>query len=430
MTDEPLRIGIAGLGTVGCGLLSLLEQNRDIIETRARRRLEVVAISARNRDRARPIDISSYAWEDDPIALARHPDIDLVLELMGGSDGPALALTRACLEQGRALVTANKALLAHHGNELVALAEKHSAPLRFEAAIAGGIPVVSGIRTGLAGNRISAVYGVLNGTCNYILTKMEQEGLPFDVVLGEAQREGYAEADPSFDIDGVDAAHKLSLLAALCFDSFVDFANVATEGIREISSTDISYAQDLDHRIRLIGLARLEDGKLFQRVHPCLVPASHPLAHVHDTLNAVVVEGNHVGPVLLQGYGAGAKPTASAVISDVITIARGAGGAMLSSPAKNLRVLEDAPQADHIGRYYIRMMVADRSGVLAEVTSILGDEGVSVESLLQKGLSEDQKAHLVLTTHATRQDAIDRALTRFKMLDSMVGQPVMMHILD
>jgi len=322
MTDTtpmpPLRIAIAGLGTVGAGVIRLLDTNRDLVRARAGRGIEVTAVSARDRSKDRGVNHERFHWEDDMIALARRDDVDVVLELVGGSDGPALALARAALDAGKGLVTANKAMIAHHGLALAAQADKARAPLKFEAAVAGGIPVVKGLREGTSANALDKVYGILNGTCNYILSEMEQTGADFAETLREAQRLGYAEADPAFDIEGVDAAHKLSILAAIGFGARVDFANVRTTGIVAVRAADIAQADALGYVIRLIAEADVRDGALLQRVRPCLVARDHPLSSVDGPTNAVVAEGNFSGRLLFQGAGAGDGPTASAVVADLI----------------------------------------------------------------------------------------------------------------
>jgi homoserine dehydrogenase len=430
MSTKTLKVGLAGLGTVGGGVVRLLAENGDLLARRANRPVQVTAVSARDRSRNRGVDISHLAWEDNAVDIADRQDVDVVVELIGGSDGPALALARATLAAGKCFVTANKAMLAHHGAELAMLAEKSGAALKYEAAVAGGIPVIKALREGLAANRITAIYGILNGTCNYILSTMEAQGAAFDMVLADAQKLGYAEADPSFDIDGIDAAHKLSILASLSFGTQLAFPDVAIEGIRRVSPVDIDYARALGFRVKLIGMAKLENGRLFQRVHPCLVPLTHPLAHVDDALNAVVAEGNFVGRVLFQGRGAGEGPTASAVVADLIDVARGEWGPPLAMPIASLANFAPAPQAEHVGRYYIRMSVVDRPGVLAELSAILRDQGVSVESLIQRGATPDGGVYFVLTTHATAQKAADGTLQAMAALDSVIGAPVLMHILD
>ncbi|TFU05831.1 homoserine dehydrogenase [Polymorphobacter arshaanensis] len=427
---QPLRVGLAGLGTVGGGVIKILDTNAALIERRANRPIEVVAISARDRSRERGIDLSRFAWVDDATQLAARDDVDVVVELIGGADGPALTLARETLDAGKSFVTANKAMLAHHGLELAGLAEIKGAALKYEAAVAGGIPVIKGLREGAAANVIERIYGILNGTCNYILTRMEAERLPFGEVLADAQRLGFAEADPSFDIDGIDAAHKLSILASLAFGARVDFPHVACEGIRAVESADIDHAAALGFRIKLIGLAAAEGGALFQRVHPCLVSLKHPLAHVDGSLNAVVAEGNFVGRLLFQGRGAGEGPTASAVVADLIDVARGEFGPAFAMPAARLSKLPPADQLAHEGRFYLRLTVADRPGVLAEITAALRDAGVSIESLIQRGVAANGGVYVVMVTHSAVERQVRAALSALAGSDSLTGAPMMMHILD
>ncbi|QYE33871.1 homoserine dehydrogenase [Polymorphobacter sp. PAMC 29334] len=426
---SPLHIGLAGLGTVGAGVVKLLDANAGLIERRANRPIIVTAVSARDRSRERGVDLARFAWVDDATELAERDDVDVVVELIGGSDGPALVLARETLKAGKAFVTANKAMLAHHGLDLAQLAENTGAALKYEAAVAGGIPVIKGLREGAAANRIERVYGILNGTCNYILSRMEAEKLSFAAVLADAQRLGFAEADPSFDIDGIDAAHKLSILAAIAFGARIDFAHVAVEGIRHVAAVDIDHAATLGFRIKLVGLATEVDGELFQRVHPCLVPLAHPLAHVDGSLNAVVAEGDFVGRLFFSGRGAGEGPTASAVVADLIDVARGEVGPAFAMPTARLAALAPADTAAHVGRFYLRVMVADRPGVLAELTAALRDAGVSIESLIQRGPSGGE-VHVVMVTHAVRQSAIAAALDRMATSNSVTAPPMMMHILD
>jgi homoserine dehydrogenase len=381
----PLRIAIAGLGTVGAGTARLLRQNAGLLEQRAGRKLVVVAVSARDKARDRGLDLSQLRWENDALALAAAPDIDVVVELIGGSDGIAHALVNAALSHGKHVVSANKALLAHEGTALARLAEEKGVALAFEAAVAGGIPILKALREGLAANNLRRIYGILNGTCNYVLTTMRESGRDFADVLGEAQRLGYAEADPSFDIDGIDAAHKLALLAAVAFGTEVDFAGVHVEGIRHVSALDIEFAAELGYRIKLLGLARPTEHGLEQRVHACMVPRSTPIAHVEGVFNAVVVEGDFVGRVMLEGRGAGAEPTASAVVADLIDIAGGRGGSSFAVPASQLKRSSAAPMARHRGAYYVRLMVVDRPGVIADIATSLRDELVSMEQMIQRG---------------------------------------------
>jgi homoserine dehydrogenase len=428
MTGRPLSVALAGLGTVGAGVLTLLRQNADIVAARAGRPIAVTAVSARDRARDRGVSIAGLRWYDDPVALAAEPSADVVVELIGGSEGPARTLVRAAIEAGKPVVTANKALLAVHGAELAAAAERAGVPLAFEAAVAGGIPVIKALREGLAANRISRIAGILNGTCNYILTVMRERGREFAEVLADAQRLGYAEADPSFDIDGIDAAHKLAILAALAFGRPVAFDAVHVEGIRAVSALDIAFASELGYRIKLLGIAREAEGGIEARVHPCMVPQSSPIATVDGVFNAVVAEGDFVGRVMLEGRGAGAGPTASAVVADLIDIARGrltpvwgaASGALSDAPSR--------PMSTHAGAYYLRLMVVDRPGVIADVTAVLRDQGVSLESMLQRGRSPGEAVPVVLVTHESGETAMRAALARIDALDAVLEPPTMIRI--
>jgi len=427
---EPLRVAMAGLGTVGGGVIRLLEANRALIERRAGRPIEIVAVSARDRGKDRGIDISGFEWVDDMTMLGEIEGVDAVVELIGGSDGPALALARRTLNAGKAFITANKAMIAHHGLSLAGIADAQDIPLKFEAAVAGGIPVIKGLREGAAANEIKRVYGILNGTCNYILTTMERDRRDFAEVLAEAQALGYAESDPSFDIDGVDAAHKLSILASLSFGSELDFEGVATTGIRHVIAADISEAQTLGFRVRLVGMAEADDDGLFQRVHPCLVPMAHPLAHVTGSTNAVVAEGNFVGRLLFQGAGAGDGPTASAVVADLIDVARNEYGPAFAMPVGSLARPPRGDSGSRTGRSFLRLTVQDRTGVLAEIATAMRDAGVSIESFIQRGASDDGAALIVLVTHACPEGCITDALDRLAGSDSLIGAPMLMRILD
>lgn len=431
---EPLRIALAGLGTVGAGVIRLVEANAALIARRAGRPLQITAVSARDRNKDRGVDLSPYAWVDDMVILGERDDVDVVVELVGGSDGPALALARTTFEAGKSLVTANKAMIAHHGQELAAKAEAAKVGLKFEAAVAGGIPVIKGLREGAAANEIERVYGILNGTCNFILSTMEDTGRDFGDVLAEAQAKGYAEADPAFDIEGTDAAHKLSILAAISFGSQVDFGSVDTAGITRLRAADIAQADALGYVIRLIGMADTEtvDGTnhLFQRVQPHLVPFDHPLAHVDGATNAVVAEGNFSGRLLFQGAGAGDGPTASAVVADLIDLARGEIGAPFSVPVAELEAMPRAETGHRLGRSYIRFMVADRPGVLAEITAALRDAGVSIESLIQKGRAGDAGAVMVsMVTHEGPESAVTEAIRLLDGSDSLTEPPLVLHLL-
>ncbi|KQM62205.1 MULTISPECIES: homoserine dehydrogenase [unclassified Sphingomonas] len=426
---EPLRVAIAGLGTVGAGVIRLIETNGDLIARRAGRPIEVVAVSARDRTRDRGVDLSRYPWVDDTAALVHAGDADVVVELIGGSDGPALTLARGTLAAGKSFVTANKAMIAHHGLELAEAAEGKGVALKFEAAVAGGVPVIKGLREGAAANEISQVFGILNGTCNFILSKMEAEGRDFAEVLAEAQALGFAEADPSFDIDGVDAAHKLSILASIAFGTKPAFDAVAVTGIRHVLAADIAEAAALGYRIRLVGVGEAGPHGLFQRVHPHLVPLDHPLAHVTGSLNAVVAEGNFVGRLFFQGRGAGDGPTASAVVADLIDIARGEFGPPYAMPAALLTAATPERASERRGRAYVRLQVADKVGVLAEIAAAMRDAGVSIESLMQRGANPDGSVLVAIVTHEGPERCVAQALEKLESSASVLGKPMWMHVL-
>jgi len=425
---HPLSVAIAGLGTVGGGVLKLLRDNADIIAARAGRPIAVTAVSARDRTRDRGVPITGLRWYEDPVALAADPGVDVVVELIGGADGPARALAEAAIAAGKPLVTANKAMLAVHGAALAAAAERRNVPLGFEAAVAGGIPVIKALREGLAGNRIFRLAGILNGTCNYILTQMRERGREFAEVLADAQKLGYAEADPSFDIDGIDAAHKLAILAALAFGRPVAFDAVHVEGIRRISALDIAFAGELGYRIKLLGIARQTDGGIEARVHPCMVPAAAPIARVDGVFNAVVAEGDFVGRVMLEGRGAGAGPTASAVVADLIDLARNRLTPVWGAAFDALSNAPSVPMGMHVGPYYLRLMVVDRPGVIADVTAVLRDLGVSLESMLQRGRAPGEAVPVVLVTHETQENAMTASLERIGALDAVLETPTLIRI--
>ena len=425
---RPLSVALAGLGTVGGGVLDMLQKNADIVAARAGRPIAITAVSARDRNRDRGLSLDGLRWFDDPVALAHDPAIDVIVEVIGGSDGPARRLVEAALAAGKPVVTANKALLAVHGAELAALSEKHNVTLAFEAAVAGGIPVIKALREGLAGNRISRVAGILNGTCNYILTVMRERGREFADVLADAQKLGYAEADPAFDIDGIDAAHKLAILAALAFGRPVAFDAVHVEGIRHISAVDIAFATELGYRIKLLGIARQTEAGIAARVHPCMVPQASPIARVDGVFNAVVAEGDFVGRVMLEGRGAGAGPTASAVVADLIDIARGRATPVWGAGSGALSSVPSVGMEAHLGAYYLRLMVVDRPGVIADVTAALRDEGVSMGSMLQRGRSPGEAVPVVIVTHETRESAMRRAIARITELETVLETPAMIRI--
>jgi homoserine dehydrogenase len=431
-SGRALRVGIAGLGTVGIGVVRLLQENRDVLLQHCPWPIEVTAVSARDRRKHRDVDLSRFDWCDDPVSLASHPKVDVVVEVIGGAEGPAKALIAAAIANGRHVVTANKALLAQHGTELARSAERAGLALAYEAAVAGGIPIIKAMREGLAANRIEHVYGILNGTCNYILTQMRETGREFAAVLDEAQKLGYAEADPSFDVDGIDAAHKLSILTAVAFGCEVDFAGIRISGIRNVSAMDIAYADELGYRIKLLGLSRLTgDGaerRIEQRVHACMVPQNALIAKVDGVYNAVVTQGNFVGQNMAIGRGAGQGPTASAVVADLMDIARGRILPAFSAPAETLKRIPAAPEGSHIGPFYLRLMVVDRPGVIAEIAAVMRDEQVSMETMIQRARSPGEAVPVVLTTHETSQAQISRVVQRLGGVNAVVEPPHVMSI--
>ena len=426
----PLKVGIAGLGVVGAGVVRLLDQQAGMLAARAGRPIKVVAVSARDKRKKRDMPKGSWRWYADALDLVGDPEVDVVVELIGGSEGKARALVEAALKAGKGVVTANKALLAMHGAKLAAMAEAKDAPLAFEAAVAGGIPILKALREGLVGNRIQRITGILNGTCNYILTEMRQTGRDFGVVLKEAQQLGYAEADPSFDVDGIDAAHKLAVLTSLAFNTQVDFKAVHVEGIRQVSAVDIAFAKEFGYRIKLLAIARRTPRGIEQRVHPCMVPADTPIAHVDGVFNAVAAEGDYVGRMMFEGRGAGSNPTASAVVADLADLAAGRRLHAFGVPAVKLQPLKAAPMADHVGRYYIRLIVRDQPGVLADVSAVLRDEKISIESLVQRGRSEaeNQPVAVMLISHEAREADMARAMKKIGKLRSVLQAPALIRI--
>ena len=425
---DPLKIGVAGLGSVGAGVVKLLHGQSELLERRCGRVLAVTAVSARDRQRNRGVDLFGIRWFVDPRELAADDEVDVVVELIGGSDGVALDVVESAIAANKSVVTANKAMMAIHGTRLARQAEQAGVGLAYEAAVAGGIPIVKALREGLAGNRINRVYGILNGTCNYILTAMEEAGREFDEVLAEAQVLGYAEADPGFDVDGIDAAHKLALLTSLAFGRPVEFDSVFIEGIRDIGTVDIEYARELGFRIKLLAIARATESGVEQRVHPCLVSRDTLIAHVQGVFNAVVAEGDFVGRTVYEGRGAGEKPTASAVVADLIDLARGGNLPAFGVPTASLEATPAVPMEDHVGAYYVRLMVVDKPGVMADVAAILRDENVSLESVLQRGRDPGEVVPVILTTHVTVEAGMRKALREIAGLELVVEPPLMIRM--
>ncbi len=423
------RIGIAGLGTVGSGVIEVIQKNGDLLTARAGRRIEIVKVSAQSKKK-RPVDISAYEWTDMPEVIADDKSLDAVVELMGGSEGAARSLVTRALKNGRHVVTANKALLAHHGHELATLAEKNNASLMFEAAVAGGIPIIKALREGYAANRIEAVYGILNGTCNYILTQMRETGRSFGDVLTEAQDKGYAEADPTFDVDGIDAGHKLSILSAVAYGVKPEFKSMPLTGIRHLTATDIKFASELGYKIKLLGIARNYDGRIMQSVEPCLVPASSQIGAVENAFNAVYVVGDFSDKQLLTGRGAGAGPTASAVVADLVDLARGVKVPTFGVPAPNLYTMKVMDRGATKSRFYLRMTVLDRPGVIADIAAILRDQKISMESVLQHGRAPDLPVDLVMTTHEAIYEDMKESCRRITALDCTVSAPCLMPVVE
>ncbi len=426
--SEDLRIAVAGLGTVGAETVRILHDNSALLERRCGRRLLLTAVSANDPGKDRGIPLDGVRWYDDAAHMAAESSADVVVELIGGSDGIARHVCEAAIAAGKHVVTANKALIAHHGTALAGASDAADVTLAFEAAVAGGVPIIKTLRESLAANRLSRVYGILNGTCNYVLTSMRENGCEFSVALKKAQELGYAEADPGFDVDGIDSAHKLAILSSLAFGCHVDFKAVHVEGIRHVSLMDIRFAEELGYRIKLLGIASLKKDGMEQRVHPCMVPASAPIASVEGVYNAVVSEGDFVDSIIQEGRGAGGGPTASAVVADIVDIGRGNRVPAFAVPSTDLRKLPTTPMSDHIGAYYIRLMVVDRPGVFAEVASVLRENEVSMEAVLQRGRAPGEAVPVVMSLHDTRELKMITALREIEALDSVVETPRMIRI--
>lgn len=432
---DALKVGIAGLGTVGASLVRIITERARELAVTCGRAIEITAVSARDRSRNRGVDVSSIAWFDTPEAMAAEADINVFVELMGGAEGAADRAVRAALGRGLHVVTANKALLAQHGVELAALAEEKGVLLNFEAAVAGGIPVIKALRESLTGNKVSRVYGIMNGTCNYILTRMEKEGLSFETCLKEAQRLGYAEADPTFDIEGNDTAHKLAILTTLAFGTRIAADQIYLEGISNISIQDIEAAADLGYRIKLLGVAQKTESGIEQRVHPTMVPRDSVIAQVDGVTNAVAIESDILGELLMVGPGAGGDATASAVLGDIADIAKSRPGEqrvpVLGTPANALSPYLRARMRSHEGGYFIRLTVADRTGVFASVASRMAENSISLESIVQRASQQtvvaDSKT-IILVTHATTEESVRKAVAAIKAENYLVGEPQVIRI--
>ena len=433
----PLRVGIAGLGTVGVEVVRLLERQGRVLTERTGRPVRVVAVTARSKAKKRGIDLSGIKWAKDALALASDPDVDCLVELMGGAGDPALSAIDTALKAGKSVVTANKALIAKHGLKLAKAAEKHGGALNFEAAVGAAIPVIKTLREGLAGTDISRVYGILNGTCNYILTRMEQEGLSFDECLKDAQRLGYAEADPSFDIHGHDTAQKLAILASLAFGTQVAQNSVYVEGISSIAPEDLRAAAELGYRVKLLGVAVRTAKGIEQRVHPTMVPKSSSIAQVMGVTNAVTIDGEGIPPITLVGPGAGGAATASAVVADIADVARGIRAAPFGRLVDKLQATEKAPMERHEGGYYIRLMARDHAGTAATIATRLAEQKISIESIVQRhpnggepppSAGKGSPVPVILVTYATHEDAVHKALQAVQRDKVISGKPQVIRI--
>ncbi len=422
----PLRLGIAGLGTVGVGIVRIVQNHATLLEQRAGRPVVITAVSARSKTKNRDVDLSGYDWVDDPVALAKRADVDVFVEVMGGHEGPAKHATEAAIAAGKDVVSANKALLAIHGQALAEAAEDAGQVIRFEAAVAGGIPVVKSLTEGLAGNEITRVMGVMNGSCNYILTRMEDAGLSYEAVFDEANQLGFLEADPELDVGGIDAGHKLALLSSIAFGTQVDFDAVELEGIGSVTIDDIRQAADMGYKIKLLGVAQMTGRGLEQRMSPCLVPVTSPLGQLAGGTNMVVLEGDAVSQIVLRGPGAGEGPTASAVMGDVMDIARGMRMPTFGQPAKTLRKAR-AARAAVPAPYYLRMRLLDKPGALAKVAHAMGEAGISIDRMRQYD-HQDTTAPVLIVTHKTTRTALEEALVDFKKTGVVDGDPVAIRI--
>ncbi|HUI14804.1 MAG TPA: homoserine dehydrogenase [Xanthobacteraceae bacterium] len=430
---QPLKVGLAGLGTVGSAVIRLLDEGRDKLIARCGRPIEIVALTARSRTKKRDFELKKFRWFDDPVTLARDPSIDVLVEVIGGEGDPAKRAVETALNAGKPVVTANKALLARHGQKLAALAERHGVALNFEAAVAGGIPIVKTLREGLNGASFTRIYGILNGTCNYILTRMEQDRLAFDECLKEAQRLGYAEADPTFDIEGHDTAQKLAILASLAFGTRIDPGAVYVEGISSISLADLDAAAELGYRVKLLGVAVKTEAGIEQRVHPTMVPKDSAIAQVMGVTNAVTVDAEGLAPITLVGPGAGGAATASAIIADLADIARGVVTPPFGRPTARMTTIRKAPMQHHEGGYYIRLLARDRPGTAATIARRLAQQKISLESIVQRhpagsrGAAQPgrsgESVPVIMITYATSEDAVHKALAAVRRDRVVSGRP-------
>ncbi len=425
MTNQ-LRLGIAGLGTVGVGTVKIIQRQAALLTARTGREITISAVCARTQGVDRGVRLNDYAWEDDPVALARRDDVDVFVELIGGDEGPAKAAVEAAIDAGKDVVTANKALLAMHGQALAERAEQKGVSIRYEAAVAGGIPVIKALTEGLAGNEITRVMGVMNGTCNYILTRMQSAGLDYQTVFAECEELGYLEADPTLDVGGIDAGHKLAILASIAFGTKVDYGALTIQGIERITIEDIERATDMGYRIKLLGVAQMSGRGLEARMTPCLVPETSPLGQLEGPTNMVVLEGDSVGQIVLRGAGAGEGPTASAVMADVCDLARGVRLPVFGMAADALKEPATSGQ-ETPAPYYLRMTLVDKPGALARIAAVLGDSGISIDRMRQYGHSSTNAPVLIVTHKAARAN-LDSALAAMDGTGVLVSEPVALRI--
>ena len=424
--SDTIKIGIAGLGTVGAGLIKIIQKNSKILAARSGKSIKIIAVSALSKSKDRGVDLSAYEWENDPVNLAKRDDIDVFVELIGGEDGHAKQATEAAIKHGKHVVTANKAMLAMYGQELAISAESNNVNLRFEAAVAGGIPVIKALTESLAGNNITRIMGVMNGTCNYILTRMEDTGLPYEEIFEEANQLGFLEADPNLDVGGIDAAHKLVLLSSIAYGTQVDFEGAVLEGIGRISIEDIRAASEMGYRIKLLGVSTMNGLGLSQTMRPCLVPASSPLAQLDGGTNMIIIEGDSVGQIVLRGAGAGAGPTASAVIADILDIARGFNIPVFGQPAKTLKKVSPINTTAE-NSFYIRLNLKDVAGILAKVSAALANAGISIDRIRQEG-HETDAAPVIIVTHPTERDLLNKAIAEIEATSAAIDPPVVLRI--
>lgn len=428
MTQQALRIGVIGLGTVGQGVLRVLQEDKGLIAQKAGRGIVVKGVCAKTKNKPRTVSVADYEWFDDPLKLATHADIDAVLELIGGAEGIPRAVCEAALKAGKAVITANKSLLCAHGPDIAKLAIDKNVPLGYEAAVGGGIPIIKTMREALTANDVTEIRAVLNGTCNYILTQMRRRKITFTEALKEAQEKGYAESDPSLDVNGDDTGHKLTILTALAFGVHRRGKDLPVTGITGLSPTDLEMAEELGYRLRLLGVARQAAGELEQFVGPCMVPLNSPLAIIDDVENGILLHGDRVGRLLLMGRGAGAEPTASAVVADIIDLATGRLMPSLAHSLLGGRAMPLANASQLKAQYYLRLSVKDQPGVVAEIGAILRDQKISIHSLVQRGETRDGIVPVVLITHATAMVNMQTAMAQLEGSGSIVASPCLIRL--